>query len=150
MVPPHCYDSSSTSVTASRLFCSLTYTFSHTPSQASLAHDRLWQLSPFRSLLAHPFAHCSFRLSAVPLHRSLLAAFAFRSLPAHGCFWQRPPFFTASSHTPSQASRTQSLVTAFAFSVFSHTPSHASRTRSLLAAFAFSQTSHAPLCRLLT
>ena len=43
------------------------------------------------SLLAHPFTHCSFRLSTVPLHRLLLVAFAFRSLPVHGGFWQCPP-----------------------------------------------------------
>ena len=124
----------------SRLFTG----FSRTPSQASrkrslvaafaftqssraplrrlLTHDRFWQLSPFYSLLAYPFAGFS----------HMIACGSFR-------------LSTVSSRTPSQASYTRSLVRAFVFAVFLHTVAFGSfrfwqpsRTRSLLAAVVFS------------
>ena len=68
-----------------------------------------------------------------------MAAFAF---PQSSYTWT---LLAASSYTPSHASRTQSLVAAFACLVFLYTPLHASRTRSLLAAFAFfADFSHTP------
>ena len=45
-----------------------------------LAHDRFWQLLPFRRLLAHPFTGSS--------HDCSWPLLPFRSLLAHGHFWQ--------------------------------------------------------------
>ena len=121
-----------------------------TPLRRVLAHDRLWQLSPFHRLLAYLIAGSSHKITC-----------------------GRPRLFTAFSRTPSQASRTQSLVAAFAFPQSSWAPLRRLLTHdrfwqlspccSLLvypftgfshmiafAAFAFPQCSCAPLCQLLT
>ena len=102
------------------------------PFRRLLAHDRLWQLSPFCSVLAHPFAGFS--------HDRLSQFSSFCSLLAHGRFWQLS-LFAAFSHMIalaalafSQSSRTRRLLAASA-PPRPATP-QSSCTQSLLAALA--------------
>ena len=74
---------------------------SRAPPRRLLAHDCPWQLSPFRSLLGHPFTGLSHMI-------------------AFGSFCPVTVFL----YTPSQASRTRSLVAAFTFPQPSWAPFH--------------------------
>ena len=193
MVPPHCYDPSSTSVTASRLFCiflahgsfwrhtltllqspctrSLLEAFaliqhsrtrpllaapppfsqpSRAPLRRLLAHDHLWQLSSFTVFSRTP--------SQASNTRSLVAAFAFSQslrtplhrLLAYDCLWQLSPFHRLLAHPIAGSLHKIACGSPRLFTGFSRTPSQASRTRSLVAAFTFPQSSWAPLHRLFT